>query len=287
MESRRYLTRYKGVMCVKSSNKKGDYLLVSCGNEDDPLVKIWHLKDQITVGKYFTNQTSMQHKNPYYYLNVVFMNDTNEKDGENIFDETEDRVKKGFVIFAASIKSIDVFLKNPGDSETYAITEQTQDDIGSYLSSMAIIKHDEDKLTLLVGNVNGVVEQFRFQFESNEDSKNTSELDSQAFSENSAKTPNDSKEQRENRIRITNQVDIRALIERHRKEGRFTDESEDSAPMEIVLKPPAEALSPEKDEDKVNQKRMSTIGKDAEGKDLSGISLQMNEEKDDSLEEKI
>lgn len=284
------MTRYKGVMCVKSSNKRGDYLLVSCGNEDDPMVKIWHLKDQVTVGKYFTNQTSLQHKNPYYYLNVVFLNDGADRDYENMFDEAEDRVKKGFVIFAASIKSVDVFLKNPGDSDTYAITENTQDDVGSYLSSMATIKHDENRLTLLVGNVNGVIEQFTFLFDGNDDSKNSSDLDSQPFSENSQKSPDDSKHQRENRIKITSDVDIRALIERHRHEGKFTEESEDSAPLEVVLKPPVEKdAEPSEDgndrEERGHQKRMSTIGRDPEGKDLSGINLQIEDPRGDSLVE--
>lgn len=273
-------------MCVKSSNKRGDYLLASCGNEDDPLVKIWHLKDQVTVGKYFTNQTSLQHKNPYYYLNVIFLNDSSEKDYENIFEESEDRVKKGFVIFAASIKSIDCFLKNPGDSDTYAITENTQDDVGSYLSSMATIKHDENKFTLLVGNVNGVIEQFNFQFDGADDSKNSSDLDSQPFSENSQKSPDDSKNQREHRIKLTSDIDIRALIEKHRHEGKFTEESEESAPLEVVIQPPVEPAEVQ-DESRGEQKRMSTIGRDPEGKDLSGINMQIEDPRVDSIEDKI
>lgn len=226
-------------MCVKSSNLKNDMLMFSCGNEDDAQVKIWNLKDQSTVAKY-SNNNSLNNlgqpiKKPYYYLNVVYLKDPEENDQQldNINEERdEDKVRKGFIIVAVSIKSIDVFFKNPLSSEVFIETEFTQDDVGSYLSSMTIIKHNESNMSLLVGNVNGIIEVFNIKYEIPEFKQNGDE--SMASSLNSKEDQKSSKSN-ENGIKIDSEVDVLSLIAKRRKNSKFSELEDDLAEKERLL----------------------------------------------------
>lgn len=302
-------------MCIKSSNSKGDHLLVSCGNEDDPTVKFWDLKDQTSIGKWCRSQDS--EKPPYYYLNVVWLDSDSvyEKDLFQGYDQMEEevKVKRGFVVFVASIRGIDVYMKNPNTNECDFYNELSHEDIGSYLSPMTTIMHDTNTLTLLVGNVNGMVEQYTYKFDSQESEESSEEIDSKeidAVESNNSKTG--FKKNSENRIKIASDVDIKILIERHRREGKFTVESEDhesnSHPHEYNLgesqdsgingqigerpKPsdenePDSPLAPKSIiEDELNGKH--SIGKDPQGfEDISGINLNEDDLKVDSIEDKL
>lgn len=214
--------RHKGVMCVKSSNLKGDMLIVSCGNEDDPNVKVWSLKDQSTVGKYFNQDTNL--KRPYYYLNVIYLNPSEMVEPDNDRMAEEDKIKKGFVIIAAGIKNIDVYFKKPLQAEAYIDSKPTQEDIGSYLSSMVTVKHDEDRLTVLVGNVNGLIEMYSLRWDK-QAAKDSQDLDDLSGSDDAgSKLGNDdSKKSNENRIKIIPGVDIKELIERRKSNGKFSE----------------------------------------------------------------
>lgn len=154
-------------MNVKSSNAKGDMLIVSCGNEDDPHIKIWSLKEQSSISKYNPNQF-IEGRRPYYYMNVFFLNvpDGAELDpdiAEN-FDES-DPVGKGFIIVAASIKHVDAFFKNPMSNEWSVNSIESLEDIGSYLSSMTTVKHDDYHFTCLVSNVTGTIQMYSIKFD--------------------------------------------------------------------------------------------------------------------------
>lgn len=209
-------------MCVKSSNLKGDMLIVSCGNEDDPNVKVWSLKDQSTVGKYFNQDTNL--KRPYYYLNVIYLNPSEIVEPDNDRMAEEDKIKKGFVIIAAGIKNIDVYFKKPLQAEAYIDSKPTQEDIGSYLSSMVTVKHDEDRLTVLVGNVNGLIEMYSLRWDK-QAAKDSQDLDDLSGSDDAgSKLGNDdSKKSNENRIKIIPGVDIKELIERRKSNGKFSE----------------------------------------------------------------
>lgn len=231
-------------MCIKSSNSKGDNLLVSCGNEDDPTVKFWDLKDQMSIGKWCRTQDS--DKPPYYYLNVVWL-DSDTPFERDLFQggydhlAEEDKVKRGFVVFVASIRGIDVYMKNANNSECEFFNEQSHEDIGSYLCPMTTIMHDLNTLTLLVGNVNGMVEQYTYKFDSQESEETSQEIDSKDNDMDESKgSQGDFKKTNEKRIKISSEVDIKALIERHRREGKFTMESED---QESVSQPPQDQES--------------------------------------------
>lgn len=97
---------------------KDDDLLISCGNEDDPHIKVWSLDDPSNIGKYDPND-HVDGKRPYYYMNVVYLNGGNEVqvNEENVQAEDYDPVKKGFIVIAASIKHVDAFMKNPNSRD--------------------------------------------------------------------------------------------------------------------------------------------------------------------------
>jgi hypothetical protein len=245
----RFYDRHKGVMCIKSSNQKGDMLLVSCGNEDDPQIKIWNIKDQSVIGKY-APEDSTQHK-PYYYLNVVYL-DQEVPFERNLFANPEDsKVKRGFMIVAASIKSVDLFMKNP-DEQGYAIINlPTQDDVGSYLASVTTIKHTEDHLTIMIANVSGTVELFKLKFEKSGSNDNT-ESDDDISNESDELKRQDSKNTKEDHIEIDPDVNLKELIEMRRQKDHFSELDEQSGsqagqgdPAEAGVVPPRQVAIPE------------------------------------------
>ena len=60
--------KYKGVMCIKSSNSVGDNLIVSCGNEDDSRIIIWDIGAREIVHELKTSE-----KTAFYYLNLIVL----------------------------------------------------------------------------------------------------------------------------------------------------------------------------------------------------------------------
>lgn len=239
-------------MNVKSSNQRGDNLVVSCGNEDDSQIKIWSLKDQTNIARYNPSQY-VEGRRPYYYINVIYLN--MPKGAEPDPDEHDDRdeqdpVEKGFVIIAASIKNVDAYFKSPMSTHWNMKSLDTQDDIGSYLSSMTTVKHDDYQLTCLVGNVSGVVEMYSIKFDKQELQDGSFEIDQQSLdSDNSKRDEDDSKKEKENRIKIESDVDIKELIER-RRNGNFSDlESKDESKQEGQVLPDANGNILEIDED--------------------------------------
>lgn len=231
-------------MCVKSSNLKDDLFLVSCGNEDDPQVKIWSLKDQNTVAKYTSNNNLT--KKPYYYLNVIYLN-VSKADEDEYLDQNaeEDRVNKGFIILAASIRGIDIYLKNPLSSEVLIDSRSTDGDIGSYLSCMTTIKHNDQQMSLLVGNVNGIVEIFNIKIEK-PDFKGSQDLDN--LSSNSgieSKDGKDSKNTNEIRLKMDSEIDVLDLIQKVRKGDKFAELEEENLPAVQPVEPQEE--NPESD----------------------------------------
>lgn len=207
-------------MSIKSSNQKGDMLLVSCGNEDNPEIKIWNIKDQSVIGKYAPEDATQQ--KPYYYLNVIYL-EHDVAPEKNIFANADDsKVKKGFMIVAASIKSVDLFLKNP-DEQGYAIINlPTQDDVGSYLASVTTIKHTEDHLTVLVANVSGTIELFDIRIEKSTSGDNT-DSDDDVSNESDEIKRKDSKDTKEDHIEIDPAVNLKELIEMRRQKDHFSE----------------------------------------------------------------
>lgn len=212
-------------MSIKSSNQRGDMLLVSCGNEDNPEIKIWNIKDQSVIGKYAPEEASQQ--KPYYYLNVVYLEHDVAAE-KNLFANSDDsKVKKGFMIVAASIKSVDLFLKNP-DEQGYAIINlPTQDDVGSYLASVTTIKHTEDHLTVLVANVSGTIELFDIRIEKSTSGDNT-DSDDDISNESDEVKRKDSKDTKEDHIEIDPAVNLKELIEMRRQKDHFSELEEQS-----------------------------------------------------------
>ena len=231
-------------MCVKSSNLKDDLFLVSCGNEDDPQVKIWSLKDQNTVAKYTSNNNIT--RKPYYYLNVIYLNVSKaDEDEYTDLNAEEDRVNKGFIILAASIRGIDIYLKNPMSSEVLIDSRATDGDIGSYLSCMTTIKHNDQQMSLLVGNVNGIVEIFNIKIEK-PDFKGSQDLDN--LSSNSGAESKDGKESKntnENRLKMDSEIDVLDLIQKVRKGEKFTELEAEHIPAPRPVEPQEE--NPESD----------------------------------------
>lgn len=301
-------------MCIKSSNLKDDYLLVSCGNEDDPTIKFWNFKDQTSLDKFARED---QERIPYYYLNMILLKNGEvfEKDPFSMENNEEDKLKMGFVVFVATIRGIDVYMKNPNSQVCRWNGESTQEDVGSYLSPMTMIMHEDNTFTLLVCTISGLLEQFNFQFDGQDDAEKSSQgLSSRTFESNSNKTtPLDEKKYDENRIKITAGVDIRSLIEKHRKQGKFTEESmiETEENQESISQVPEhQALNREKPsldfkqsskeigkeetgsrggaKENENLDFKESIGRDPmDEHEISGINMQVDLQKAESLDEKI
>jgi len=162
-------------MNIKSSNGVGDYFLVSCGNEDDSLLRIWDLRKM----NLYTEITTPQ-KSSFYYLNLlVFEEEKNElSEDKSQFWETS-----GLIIIAASMKRIYLYGIDLREKQVSAETKiDISPDIGSYLSIMQIFISShlngegengihEDKLCLLISTVDGFIHSYiislRTTFESN------------------------------------------------------------------------------------------------------------------------
>src|SRR3990167_652669 len=212
-------------MCIKSSNQKGDMLLLSCGNEDDAYVKLWNVKEQTMITKYYNEESS--ETKPYYYLNVVYLDQEVIPEKQLFANPEEFKIKKGFMVVAASIKSVDLIMKNPGDTVYTLINLPTQDDVGSYLSSVTTIKHTEDHLTVLIANVSGTVELFDIKFEKSTSNDNT-ESDDDISNESDEMKRQDSKNSKEDHIQIDPTVNLKELIEMRRQKDHFSELDEQS-----------------------------------------------------------
>ncbi len=256
-------------MCVKSSNLKDDLFLVSCGNEDDPQVKIWSLKDQNTIAKYTSNNNVT--RKPYYYLNVIYLN-VNKADEDEYLDlnAEEDRVNKGFIIMAASIRGIDIYLKNPLSSEVLIDSRSTDGDIGSYLSCMTTIKHNDQQMSLLVGNVNGIVEIFNIKIEK-PDFKGSQDLDN--LSSNSGIESKDGKESKntnENRLKMDSEIDVLDLIQKVRKGEKFAELEQEDVPAVHPVEPQEENPESDASNRESEAKPLDSIEEKKQGRDATG-----------------
>lgn len=264
--------KHKGVMCVKSTNLKSDYLITSCGNEDDPSVKFWDTKDQSMLQRYV--KPNPEARKPYYYLNLVYLNSEDEE--LKLQGDSDDKIQRGFITVAASIKSLDFYLKNPFNTLIQTETCSIEDDIGSYLAPMTTIKHNDTDYSILVSNVNGNIDVFSLKFEN--------DLSKESLDYVSSEGKDKEGDNEAERIAIESQINVLELIEKARnKELSLTEPSLPQGDIGVAVPSNEEvSLTPRSlqiEEKEANDFEKAKIGQ-AEGGDLSGIDSQPQEAED-------
>lgn len=214
--------KYKGVMSLKSTNIKEDFVIVSCGNEDDMTVKVWDTKEQNSIFK-CTNPDPV-YRRPYYYLNMIFLKPDNldlRRPSPNLYDfDSDEKMRRGFIIVGASIRGVDFYFKNP--QETFLGLEEfiTDSDVGSYLNSMITIQHSPSKFTLLVSTISGIVEMFSIREEDVCSISGDGETDESSLLKSHSE---------DLAIKIKEDVDIMNIIELYRKNELSSLTSEGSS----------------------------------------------------------
>ena len=126
--------KFKGVMNVKSSNNVEDYMVVSCGNEDDGKIIIWNILNRERIYEFCP-----EGRNAFYYLNVleIFKDEEEEEDSfqheKSESDEEYDSPYQGVIILAAGIQELVVFAYDFEHKE--AVMEEKlslNTDVGTY-----------------------------------------------------------------------------------------------------------------------------------------------------------
>lgn len=238
MGSKELIIRHKGVMNIKSTNTKGDSLLISCGNEDDGSIKIWNILDRRLLNT--LEEDEYHGKQSFYYLNVYQFKTVNGPKVEGQEDGYDEQLQ-GLMIIAAGINFVTMLKYQPQSQDLIRMVCYTQFDIGSYLASMTTLKHDADNLSVLSCNISGNVDVFIVKLDRDEsrhkDSEVSIKLDKSAVSEHYGN--------------VVPGVDIKALIEQFRNNPSLWKDEEKGKEAD---KNKAEAANPPKSSDRGKDK---------------------------------
>ena len=150
------LTRLKGVMTMKSSNRYDDLVLVTCGGEDNGKIRVWHILERATINE--IGSIHEDYRQAAYNLNMIYFNDgTDEQDQSN----------KVMLMLVVGMRQLSIYALNMRSFDLGFIEqiEFEEGSVGTFHQYSSMVRLDLHNYALLVA-ADGKAHVFKLRLQS-------------------------------------------------------------------------------------------------------------------------